>query len=225
MTDQRHIPVRKIPISTRSVTGTMPGGERYESSLERDLMYLLRFDINVAKFAAQPLTIQYLDGGGKEHKYTPDILIHHRKDIFPAKTLPIILGEVKYRDDLRQNFKEYRPKFRAAIHYAKEQGWQFRLLTEREIRTPYLENAKFLLSYKNPYPYPDGDQIFLVLDKLKELRETDVETLMVSIYRDKWNQAQLLPFIWHLIAIRRIGNDLSIPITMRSRIWNMRGEK
>lgn len=200
----------------------MPCGARYESALERDLMYLLRFDINVDKFIAQPLAIHYKDVDGKQHKYTPDILIHHRKDIFPAKTLPIILGEVKYRDDLRQNFKEYRPKFKAAIHYAKEQGWKFRILTEREIRTPYLKNAKFLLPYKRLEPYPDSDHIFLVFNKLTELRETDVETLLVSIYQDKWNQAQLLPIIWHLIAIRRIGNDLSLPITMRSRIWDMR---
>ncbi|MDO9010364.1 MAG: heteromeric transposase endonuclease subunit TnsA [Gallionella sp.] len=222
MTDHQHSPVRKIPISTRSVTGTMPGGERYESALERDLMYLLRFDINVDKFIPQPLTIHYKDSNGKQHKYTPDILIHHRKDIFPAKTLPTILAEVKYRDDLRQNFKEYRPKFKAAIHYAKEQGWRFCLLTEREIRTPYLGNAKFLLPYKRIDPNQDAQNISLVLNKLVELRETDVETLLVSIFRDKWNQAQLLPVIWYLIANRRIGNDLSLAITMRSRIWDMR---
>jgi hypothetical protein len=222
MTDLEHFPVRKIPISTRSVTGTMPGGQRYESSLERDLMYLLRFDINILEFIPQPLAIHYKDIDGKQHKYTPDILIHHRKDVFPAKTMPTILAEVKYRNDLRENFKEFRPKFKAAIHYAKEQGWRFQLLTEREIRTPYLKNAKFLLPYKHIDPNQDAQNVHLVLDKLTELRETDVDTLLVSIYRDKWNQAEILPFVWYLLANRRIGNDLSIPITMRSRIWDMR---
>jgi hypothetical protein len=222
MDDLQQSPVRDIPIGTRSVTGTMPDGSRFESTLERDLLYILRFDINVAKFIAQPVKIEYTDDKGKLRTYTPDIIIHHRKGILQAKTLPTILGEVKYRDDLRQNFKEYRPKFKAAIRYAKERGWQFRILTEREIRTPYLQNAKFLIHYMQPDPYPSGYHIHLILDKLHEFREMDVETLMVSIYRDKWNQAQLLPTIWHLIAIRRIGNDLSIPITMHSRIWEMR---
>lgn len=200
----------------------MPSGERYESALERDLMYLLQFDINVLKFEPQPLVIHYKDENGRQRKYTPDILIHHRKDIFPAKTLPTILAEVKYRDDLRQNFKEYRPKFKAAIHFAKEQGWRFQFLTEREIRSPYLDNAKFLLPYKKIDPNQTYQNLHLVLDKITELRETDVETLLVSIYRDKWNQAELLPVVWYLIANRRIGNDLSRPITMRSRIWDMR---
>lgn len=219
MTNVPQSPVRKIPIGTRSVTGTMPGGARYESTLERDLMYILRFDLNVDSFHAQPVTITYIDAHGKQRTYTPDILIHHRKDILPAKKLPTILAEVKYLDDLRQNFKEYRPKFKAAIRYAKEHGWQFRLLTERDIRTPFLQNAKFLLPYMNPDPYPEFDYIHLILQRLRELRETDVETLLVSIYRDKWNQAELLPIVWHLIANRRIGNDLNVPITMRSPIW------
>lgn len=222
MTNAPKFPARKIPIGTRSVTGTMPGGARYESTLERDLLYILLFDINIDSFVPQPVTIEYADAEGKRHTYTPDILIHHRTDISPAKKLPIILGEVKYRDDLRENFKEYRPKFKAAIRYAKERGWQFRIFTEREIRTPFLQNAKFLLPYKKPDPYPAYDYTNLILVKLHEFRETDVETLLVSIYRDKWNQAELLPIIWHLIAIRRIGNDLGVPITMRSRIWTIR---
>ncbi|MDP1635984.1 MAG: TnsA endonuclease N-terminal domain-containing protein [Gallionellaceae bacterium] len=221
MTDHPHLPVRVIPIGTRSITGTMPGGARFESALERDLMYILRFDINVDKYIAQPVKIEYRDKDGKLRSYTPDIVIYHRKDILPAKNMPTILGEVKYRDDLRKNFKELRPKFKAAIHYAKERGWKFKLLTDREIRTPYLVNAKFLLGYKNPDPYPKFEIVQMVLDRVRELRETDVETLLVSIYRDKWNQAELLPVVWHLIAIRRIGNDLTQPITMRSKIWRM----
>ena len=185
-------------------------------------MDILRFDINVAKFIPQPIAIPFVDDQGKERSYTPDILIYHRKDILPAKNLPTILGEVKYRDDLRENFKEYRLKFKAAIRYAKEQGWVFRIFTEREIRTPYLENAKFLLRYQNLDPYPDPSVIFRILDKVQDLRETDVETLLVALCQDKWNQAMLLPVIWNLVATRKIGNDLQIPITMRSRIWTMR---
>lgn len=221
MTDHPLFPVRNIPIATRSITGTMPGGARFESALERDLMYILRFDINVDKYIPQPVKIEYRDKDGKLRSYTPDIIIYHRKDILPAKNMPTILGEVKYRDNLRENFKELRPKYKAAIHYAKERGWKFELLTDREIRTPYLANAKFLLGFMNPDPYPKYEIVQMVLDRVRELRETDAQTLLVSIYRDKWNQAELLPVVWHLIAIRRIGNDLTQPITMRSKIWHM----
>jgi hypothetical protein len=55
-----------------------------------------------------------------------------------------VLYEVKYRDDLRAHWQDYRSKFKAARRYACTQGWVFRLITEREIRTPYLKNATFL---------------------------------------------------------------------------------
>lgn len=35
-------PVRKIGVQSRSMTGTMPNGNRYESALERDLMILIQ---------------------------------------------------------------------------------------------------------------------------------------------------------------------------------------
>jgi len=222
MSDSHNLPVRKIPASARSITGTMPGGARFESTLERDLMYLLRFDLNVDKYIEQPVKIEYQDKDGQQRSYTPDILIHHRKDILPAKNIPSILAEVKYRKELRENFAEFRPKFKAAIHYAKERGWKFKIFTDWEIRTPYLANAKFLLGYKNPDTYPKYETVQMVLDRVRELRETDTGTLLASIYSDKWNQAELLPVIWHLIAIRKIGNDLSIPITMSSKIWHIK---
>ena len=85
MSDQAQTPVRKIPIGTRSVTGTMPSGDRFESALERDLMYLLHFDSNVDKIVPQPVTIEYSDGDGKLHSYTPDILIYYRNNISAEK--------------------------------------------------------------------------------------------------------------------------------------------
>lgn len=214
-TSSRHSPVRKIPIGTRSVTGTMPGGEKFESTLERDLMYLLRFDLNVNHFIAQPVKIEFQDKDGGDRSYTPDILIHYRQGLVPP-----VLAEVKYRDELRKNFQELRPKFKAAIRYAKEHGWRFKIFTDREIRTPYLANAKFLLAYMIPAQSPSDDIMRIVLDQLRGLQKTDAETLLASIYQDKWEQAELLPVVWHLVATRRIGCDLTTPITMRSQIWH-----
>jgi len=48
-------PVREIGVQSRSITGTMPDGNRYESSLERDFMLLLKFDPSVELYTPQPL--------------------------------------------------------------------------------------------------------------------------------------------------------------------------
>jgi hypothetical protein len=103
------------------------------------------------------------------------------------------------------------------MRYAKKQGWEFRILTEREIRTPYLKNVKFLRQYRQiPANY---DYEKLLLGAMRELRETDPEALLLAIFQDKWNRALLIPSLWRLISLRRIGTDITEPLTMRSRIW------
>ena len=81
-------PVRRIGIQSRSITGTMPNGARYESSLERDLMILLNFDPLVYLYTPQPITISYKLPDGSWHKYTPDGLIEWHQDISVYDTRP-----------------------------------------------------------------------------------------------------------------------------------------
>ncbi|MDC5205832.1 Tn7 transposase TnsA N-terminal domain-containing protein, partial [Acinetobacter baumannii] len=114
-------PIRKIGINCRSITGTMPNGNRYESSLERDLMILMEFDPTVHLYTPQPIVIQYKSSDGKTHRYIPDGLIEYHSE--PEKLPKMILVEVKYRIDFLNRFNEILPKFRAANLYAKNQGW------------------------------------------------------------------------------------------------------
>lgn len=208
-------PVREIGISTRSITGAMPNGNRYESSLERDLMILLNFDPLVHLYTPQPLTIRYQTSDGTWHRYTPDGLIEYRKDIFVHDTRPILV-EVKYREDFIGQSKTWIPKYRAAKRYAEEQGWLFEVFTEDKIRTPFLDNVRFLTPYLER---GEPELMIWISDQLVELGMCTPKTLLSSLYRDKWNQAQLIPSLWALIARREIGCDLTTPITMNSNIW------
>jgi hypothetical protein len=195
-------------------------GQPFESTLERDLMYLLKFDLEVDRFVAQPVKIEYQDKEGNRHTYTPDLIVYYRNDIIKTiRENKTMLCEVKYKDDLCQNFREYHPKFRAAMQYAKKRGWVFRVFTETHIRTPYLANAKFLLPYlNNTY---EKSMIDLVLKRIEDFREANAQDLIASIFIDKWNQAKLLPVVWHLVARRSIGTDLRQPLTMSSKLWRM----
>src|SRR5919109_3163101 len=147
------MPVRIIPKNSRSLTGLVLNTRTqsmavFESSLERDFLLLLDFDLDVECYEEQPVKIVYHDANGRRRTYTPDVLVRYRTDRLQARHTKPLLCEVKYRDDLRQHWAEYRPKFRAAARYARQQGWRFRLVTERSIRTPYLDNVKFLRSYQ-----------------------------------------------------------------------------
>src|SRR5947209_4050210 len=214
--------VRKIPPNRRSLTGLVASRRQgrmvaSESSFERDFYILLDFDVNVDKYIEKPVTVEYLDGDESERTYTPDVLVYYRDDIVPAKGMKPILCEVKYRQDLFENWPEYKPKIRAGRAAARARGWRFRIITEREVRTPYLENAKFLRPYRGIET--NWEQANLLLDLVRELREADPESLLTAVTPDRWRQAEMLPTLWHLVARKMIGVDLTERLTMHSRIF------
>lgn len=216
------MPVRTVPKNYRSLTGLVPNPRTqsmtaFESSLERDFLLLLDFDPDVEFFEEQPVKIVYYDANGRHRTYTPDVLVRYRNDSLQTRHTKPLLCEVKYRDDLRQHWAEYRPKFRAAGRYARQQDWRFRLVTERHVRTPYLENVKFLRPYRT-LPGNDSYRTQL-LNTLATLEATDPASLLATVFEDRWQQAQLLPMLWQLVATREIGTDLKQPLTMQSGLW------
>ena len=215
------MPVRIIPKNYRSLTGLIPNTRTqsmtaFESSLERDFLLLLDFDPDVEFYEEQPVKITYHDESGRRRIYTPDVLVRYRIDHLQASHTQPHLCEVKYRDDLRQYWAEYRPKFRAAHRYARQQGWRFRVVTERHVRTPYLANVKFLRSYQAMPP----NELYRtrLLSAVSALGETEPTRLLTTMSQDRWQQAQMLPMLWQLIATRQVDTDLSQPLTMQSRI-------
>jgi len=213
------MPVRNIPKNYRNVTGIAAhnkaqGQAMFESTLERDLITLLQFDPLVDTFEVQPLMIEWHDGE-KLRTYTPDVLVYYTQ---PRQ--PTTLFEVKYRSDLKELWPVLKPKFKAARHYAKGKDWKFKLITEKEIRNPYLDNAKFLISFVNKGPSSEMDMDVLD-DAIRKLEHSTPRQLLGSIYIDEWNQAKLLPTLWHLIGTRQIATDLTQKLTMASPIWRL----
>lgn len=217
------MPVRKIPKNYRNITGISAhrkadGSAMLESTLERDFITLLEFNPTVETFEVQPLTLDWADFGGKIRRYTPDVLAtfnlahgHRGKTLY----------EVKYRDELRREWQDLRPKLRAAVHFARTQGWRFKIITEVEIRSPYLDNAKFLLPFVRQGP-PEEAHMDLLNERLHQLHRTTPADLLAAVFQDQWNQARLLPSLWYLVGTRQIGADLSAKLTMTSPIWSIR---
>ena len=215
--------VRKINKSHVSLTGIVHSKKNgvhneFESSLEQDLIYRLEFDYNIKSFDEQPVTIEYKGEDGKNRRYTPDFLVTYRKDIEPAKWFKPMLCEVKYREELKENWKKYKPKFKAANEYAAQNDWTFKILTEVEIRNDYLYNAKFLLPYKNATI--DMGLITTLHNAMTELVQTTPNELIQFASRDKNRRAELLYTLWLMVACGDIRCDLSRRITMNTEIWS-----
>jgi len=213
------MPVRKIPKNHQNITGQISslksiGPAAFESSLERDFLIILDFNYFVEKFEIQPCKIEYCDENGKKRSYTPDVFVKYASsDSISGRQ---ILYEVKYRDDLRENWRIWKPKFKAAYTFALSRGWKFKLITERDIRQPYLDNAKFLKRYNIPI---EDSRLEFASQIMRDLRETDPETLVAALASDFSNRAEVIYLVWQMLARGYINTDFTEPLTMKSKIW------
>ncbi|WP_247877898.1 TnsA endonuclease N-terminal domain-containing protein [Azospirillum sp. TSO22-1] len=179
-----------------------------ESTLERDFALLQRFDPAVAGIEEQPVRIEYRVGQGTKRHYVPDFLVTYQDAARPTR-----LVEVKYSTDQHLLTGSLEERFAAARDYAAERGWVFALVTEKEIRTPRLENATFLLPFRDRPPDP------AFRDRMLEATGREpvtVQELADLVAGDAGDRARVLPSLWALVARFEIMADLDQPITMRT---------
>ncbi|MBP8060090.1 MAG: TnsA endonuclease N-terminal domain-containing protein [Chloroflexi bacterium] len=138
------MPVRTVSNrGRRNVIGYFPSLKmhrmvQFESTLERDLIYLLDFEPQVAEFEEQPLKITY-PHDGKTLTYTPDFQMVSTR----GRT---VLLECKPRCFVSSD--ENQRKFRAAQTWCVERGWHFQVVTEEQLRTGYrVQNVKLLTQH------------------------------------------------------------------------------
>ena len=208
------MPVRAIPISHRSVTGRLasrPGQPAiaFESTLERDFALLQLFDLTVGSVEEQPVRIEYTTSDGRSAHYTPDFLVVYKGGARDPR-----LVEVKYQAELKEKAELYAARFEAARRYASDRAWSFEVATETTIRTPRLENARFLLPYRRQSP--DLGPCHRLLERLATVDAIAVGDLLRAVFTTMADQQTGLPCLWHLVATGRIAADLDRPLTMTS---------
>ena len=185
----------------------------FESNLEREFALSLEFHTLVESYLEQPVQVEYFDGE-RVKVYTPDFLIH----FLESENIKPWLCEVKFKEDLKENLAKYKPKFKAAMELCKIEGWDFKLITEDYIRTPFLENAKFLHRYK--FDYVDKGCYVQVMTAIQELRFTTPKDLMLYFKDAHFNvRGKCLYALWYAIKIGEINCDITLKLDMNSEIW------
>lgn len=225
------MPTRRIKACPVKVTGTAPDGQQFESTIEEDFFVLLRFNRLVASFEAQPVKVEWLDAKGEIHTYTPDVLVHYRQDMDESASMSPLLCEIKpdHPDDPSRTVTHKRPrkeddaenalKWAAAKRYATAQGWEFSVFREKDIRTPYLKNVRFLLraleKMKDSHFQPE------LLGKLDEYGSLTLDEWAGTLASTLETRAKVLPVCYRLIALQRVGVDLEQPLTLQSMVRAM----
>jgi TnsA endonuclease N terminal len=212
--------VRQVQKSYSNVTGIIAARRAkddagFGSSLEKDFFTLQDFDPTVEEFEVQPVVIPWIGPKGERRTYTPDCLAHPVDN----KKLPTLF-EVKYRKKFWKEWPKMRPKYRAAIHYAVTTNRKFRIVTEKEIRTRYLVNARFLLPIVRRTA-ESLEKTEMLLSSIAQQQQTTPNRLLSAITSNPIEQALFMPTLWRLIGTFRIGANLWQPLTMESNIWSM----
>lgn len=199
------MPVRKLRPSHRSVNGKFPSFKtnrvhQHESTLERDFLYLLEYDVLVKTFSEQPFKILYTNEKGKKASYTPDFLVEYTPAGETKHGVKFKLFEVKYEEDLITDILELQPKFDAGIAYTAKKGWLFEVITETKIRIPKVKAITFLLDYLDPNKYDplSNDNIAVA----KRLKNFTVNEFMENIHGSRIQKLQSIGSLWQMVAKR-----------------------
>lgn len=137
------MPVRKVSNRGGNVIGSFPPqikGEKimYESTIERDYVFFLKFDPAVLTYSAQPMIITGTDTEGSEHTYTPDFLVVRmdRKEIVECKPEALL------------DHPHTRQQIQLGEAWAEANNHHFVIVTDTELRKDHtLANLKLLWRY------------------------------------------------------------------------------
>ncbi len=109
----------------------------YSSSLQRDFMYWLEFDLDVLSYNTPAISFDYHSNGKLKH-YVPDFQVVRRqkKQIIDVQSKEVIESD------------KYRRLYQLLSDICDETGWTFIAITQSEVRRePILSNIKLLYRY------------------------------------------------------------------------------
>lgn len=222
--DKVQIPhqTRRIKPTRRSLSGSFAFRKQtaipFESSLERDFIMRKAFSPLVIDIIPQPVQIEYVAHNGRTYRYTPDFLVYFRSsDYADEAELKPLLVEVKYRSELQEKWHEMRPKFKAALRYAHEQGWDFRIYDDLRIRDQVFANIVSLKRYKNMVFPPEDTSALLA--HLSSIGQSPCSQIVASQYSGKSEVAMGIAHVWHLLSIGVLECDMTLPLSNTTVVW------
>lgn len=212
---------RKIGPTRRSVSGyfSFRGNAPvpFESTLERDFLAKMDFNLEVLDVIAQPVQIPFTARTGLQYTYTPDYLVYYRLgDHTPSNYPKPLLVEVKPESEWRANWKVWLPKWKSAYRHAKENGWEFHIYDESRIRDQELTNIQFLARYQRS-EFPEEESI-VILQTIHEMGAATMDYLLAKHFMGHY-RLQGIAHIWHLLSTRRIECDMHQPLNDVTEFW------
>ncbi|MHB1646576.1 MAG: TnsA endonuclease C-terminal domain-containing protein [bacterium] len=205
--------VRDIPVQTRSVAGYFYSFKNkrnidFESQLEKKFYLMFEFDGDIERYQEQPVKVEAILNNRKI-TYIPDCMIYFN----PVLERKPLLIEIKYLKEVIEKKEKIKNKVKSVSKYSKENGYSFKIFTDKRINETYIDNIKFLYRYcdkpkiNNKYAEYENKILSALVDN-----SLTVSELLECISSDNLEKITVLPVIWHLIFKKYITTDLYKPL-------------
>lgn len=208
---------RIIRPNTRSFVGrhvcpTSGQVVRVESALEHDALTLIR-SRNPIAIVEQPETYRFLDRQGRQRRYTPDFRVTYCDN-------QVLVYEVKFRQQLRQRWPEYREVLLFMRQLLAPEGARFRFLTENTVRSTKVENLRLISPHLRMEPNPVFAERLLALIGERPITIGDAAKQLCISPSDR---AGFYGALWPLLARGQLVADLNSPLGMTAVLEIRRG--
>jgi hypothetical protein len=200
---------RRIGPTHGSVSSSIPlrkpsGPQWTESELETELVEQLDFSSRVHDIVTQP-GIRY-EVGGRSRLYTPDVFV----ELWPDRSggWSYFLIEVKRAAEVEKWRAENGAKIVAATDWCGRNRSQFRIMTEKEIRTPHLRNARRLSTLVGHLP---DDWALAAIRSSIDAGSTKASAIIEELVASDHDEAEVRDQLDRAVVNRFLRCDLALP--------------
>lgn len=186
-------------------------------TLKRDFISILEFDSSVLEYSIKSDGVLNIKNNFSD-PFLPDFEVVFTDDAIEKLGSISMLVSVMLQSKLKKFKNSFSLNHSLTPKFSNSNGNCFKIITEEQIRTPYLHNAKFLLRYKN-YSQYNNEDYDLLTNVINKLNHTCPLELTLIAAKDMKKRAELIYLLWHLIANELVSCDLTSVLTMESEIW------
>jgi hypothetical protein len=213
------MPVRKVSNRGGNVIGSFPSqikGEKvmYESTIERDFLYFLKFDPTIITYRSQPIIITGTDTRGKAHTYIPDFMVvrTNGKEIVECKPEALL------------DHPHTQKQIQMGEAWAEANDHDFVIVTDTDLRKDHtLANLKLLWRYCRVVvpTVMQASCIAHLKTRPEGITFENLSRFLASIVGTSEMQQpyRQVPFIYSLLFHHILQVDLTQPISPTAILW------